>query len=603
MAERSMISALAVHEYDFVKAKKAKGGQWRWLSGPPDAPLGRLRLTTARTKEPIEMEALLHPDATQGPPLEPLVRAALRRHALQWLLQDNRCARLATEVCKLLLEPRRCPVPTTSSSCSHGAVKRHNGAEQANSSESRSICGTGRTTPRDAEVRSRSASGDRPEQDISTHSRGERESWRPGSRAGLFGYPTGASATQPPVSEAPSCLTHGLYHCGLERRDKVSSFPFILAASDTTVEAAIRCTLASVRCPRGCRRPDGRMRHPTIGSECSCVALHKKTEENQVEPENFACGLEVGQRVCPGLGWGSDITDSRVQEALKGCVTGYHGTGSMVGALKRLNDTGAHAAPDHIVLDDMPADRFLNQINLRMSEFSVKLADAVKLGGLKAYAPEFIPAAKKIQQASLTTGEDGKGAAATQPGLVATVELACRRALQQSFDRLVLVGSAALRVETPGSDVDVVCFTRPGYREALGLPVDVLRRVHWSLSEFINQFADFPMYFSMEPACSVQVQGMRTCPEYGSHDIAQARYTVLVQSHGKCFQRPCARRRLDFDEAPPNCRQKMWGGGQWDQGWSGGGWDQWGGGGHWGWGNGNNWNGNWGGGKGHGDLI
>ena len=25
------------------------------------------------------------------------------------------------------------------------------------------------------------------------------------------------------------------------------------------------------------------------GSECSCVALHKKTEENQVEPENFAC--------------------------------------------------------------------------------------------------------------------------------------------------------------------------------------------------------------------------------------------------------------------------------------------------------------------------
>ena len=45
MAERSMISDLAVHEYDFVKAKKAKGGQWRWLSGPPDAPLGRLRWT------------------------------------------------------------------------------------------------------------------------------------------------------------------------------------------------------------------------------------------------------------------------------------------------------------------------------------------------------------------------------------------------------------------------------------------------------------------------------------------------------------------------------------------------------------------------------
>ena len=58
MAERSMISALAVHEYDFVKAKKAKGGQWRWLSGPPDAPLGRLRWTR---------QGLACPDLTSRP--------------------------------------------------------------------------------------------------------------------------------------------------------------------------------------------------------------------------------------------------------------------------------------------------------------------------------------------------------------------------------------------------------------------------------------------------------------------------------------------------------------------------------------------------------
>lgn len=48
----------------------------------------------------------------------------------------------------------------------------------------------------------------------------------------------------------------------------------------------------------------------------------------------------------------------------------------------------------------------------------------------------------------------------TQQRLVSVVELACRRALGSRFGRLVLVGSVALCAETPGSDVDVVCFTR-----------------------------------------------------------------------------------------------------------------------------------------------
>lgn len=72
----------------------------------------------------------------------------------------------------------------------------------------------------------------------------------------------------------------------------------------------------------------------------------------------------------------------------------------------------------------------------------------------------------------------------TQQDLVATVEGACRQALGYNFLRLVLVGSAALRVETPGSDVDVVCFTRPSANgEAIGLPVDVLRKVSLTLSD------------------------------------------------------------------------------------------------------------------------
>jgi len=93
----------------------------------------------------------------------------------------------------------------------------------------------------------------------------------------------------------------------------------------------------------------------------------------------------------------------------------------------------------------------------------------------------------------------------TQQGLVATVEMACRRALGRNFVRLVLVGSVALRVETPGSDVDVVCFTRrdgaeaaaDGHYEACGLPVDVLRRVHWALTDLVGQYADHGANFSM----------------------------------------------------------------------------------------------------------
>jgi len=71
-----------------------------------------------------------------------------------------------------------------------------------------------------------------------------------------------------------------------------------------------------------------------------------------------------------------------------------------------------------------------------------------------------------------------------QQGLVATVELACRKALGQHFARLALVGSAALGAETPGSDVDVVCFTRrDGPQPREGSPVASLRQVHRVLKE------------------------------------------------------------------------------------------------------------------------
>ncbi|CAK9067768.1 Hypothetical protein (Fragment), partial [Durusdinium trenchii] len=137
---------------------------------------------------------------------------------------------------------------------------------------------------------------------------------------------------------------------------------------------------------------------------------------------------------------------------------------------------------------------------------------------LKAKAPEFVPSAVKEEGPLPVAWRPNDYASPSreaflvemlaamdvhmhqlremQQGLVATVELACKRALKGHFSRLILVGSAALRVETPGSDVDVVCFTRRDGSQA-GLPVTVLRKVHWSLKELVSQFHDY-MYFSME---------------------------------------------------------------------------------------------------------
>lgn len=108
----------------------------------------------------------------------------------------------------------------------------------------------------------------------------------------------------------------------------------------------------------------------------------------------------------------------------------------------------------------------------------------------------------------------------TQQGLVATVELACRRALDRNFGRLMLVGSAALRVETPGSDVDVVCFTRRDGAETVGLPVDVLRRVHWALKELIDQYSGYAASFSMELIDDARVPILRVLWGPSDHPVA-----------------------------------------------------------------------------------
>mmetsp|Transcript_85626 Transcript_85626/g.239150 ORF Transcript_85626/g.239150 Transcript_85626/m.239150 type:complete len:583 (-) Transcript_85626:139-1887(-) len=138
----------------------------------------------------------------------------------------------------------------------------------------------------------------------------------------------------------------------------------------------------------------------------------------------------------------------------------------------------------------------------------------------------------------------------TQQGLVNIVEVACRRALGHHFGRLVLVGSAALRVETPGSDVDVVCFTRRDGPKAAGMPVDILRSVYRALKEHISQYADSMSSFNMELIDDARVPILRV--NLGPQGSPIAVDVSVDQSrpvdHVKWFQRVGAAPR---PQAPP----------------------------------------------------
>lgn len=66
--------------------------------------------------------------------------------------------------------------------------------------------------------------------------------------------------------------------------------------------------------------------------------------------------------------------------------------------------------------------------------------------------------------------------------LMETVECACRQAIDHDFAQFVLVGSAALLVTTPGSDLDAVLFTHSKTPDH----TDVLTRVYWALSSLVD---------------------------------------------------------------------------------------------------------------------
>lgn len=127
----------------------------------------------------------------------------------------------------------------------------------------------------------------------------------------------------------------------------------------------------------------------------------------------------------------------------------------------------------------------------------------------------------------------------TQQGLVATVEIACRRALGNAFGRLTLVGSAALRVETPGSDVDVVCFTRHDGTAPASLPVDALRQIHWALVMLVEQYPDSGANFSMELIDVARVPILRVLwgPPGGAVAVDVSVDQIRPVEHVRWFQR------------------------------------------------------------------
>jgi len=191
---------------------------------------------------------------------------------------------------------------------------------------------------------------------------------------------------------------------------------------------------------------------------------------------------------------------------------------------------------------------------------------------LKAFAPEFVPFAVSQEEGSWTSMNDASQSREvflmemlaamdhhmhqlreTQQGLVATVDLACRKALKGHFGRLILVGSAALRVETPGSDVDVVCFTqRDEGKQAVGLPVTVLRRVHWCLKELLSQSSNYPTDFSTELIDDARVPILRVM--WGPKDNCCAVDVSVDQTrpldHVRWFQRVGAAPRPTEPQPP-----------------------------------------------------
>jgi len=140
-----------------------------------------------------------------------------------------------------------------------------------------------------------------------------------------------------------------------------------------------------------------------------------------------------------------------------------------------------------------------------------------------------------------------------QQWLVFTVESACRNALRGHFKELSLVGSVALCVETPGSDVDVVCLTQSCNGKNVALPGDCLRRIREALHKLLRQNPLGESYFSLKLIEDARVPILRAI--WGPEGCGGIAVDVLVDQrrpldHVSWFQRVNATPAPSFP-APP----------------------------------------------------
>jgi len=158
-----------------------------------------------------------------------------------------------------------------------------------------------------------------------------------------------------------------------------------------------------------------------------------------------------------------------------------------------------------------------------------------------------------------------------QQQLVSAVEDACRSALGSRFRMLELVGSTALGIETPGSDVDVVCFTSDSHAdeelahmEAERLAtvqraqdLEALQRVHAALSKFIGRYADMSIVSAGICEARVPILGVLWSFPAGSIAVDLSMNQQRPVDHVRWFQQVAGTQLPVVHKSPPVAASKL----------------------------------------------
>jgi len=160
-----------------------------------------------------------------------------------------------------------------------------------------------------------------------------------------------------------------------------------------------------------------------------------------------------------------------------------------------------------------------------------------------------------------------------QQQLVTAVEDACRNALGSRFRLLELVGSTALGIETPGSDVDVVCFTstpdssadeelaqvEPERFAAVQRARDLesLQRVHAALGRFIGRYADMSIFSASICEARVPILSVLWSFPAGSIAVDLSMNQQRPVDHVRWFQQVAGIQLPLVHKSPPVAASKL----------------------------------------------